>query len=270
MSALTLALLALVGTAAVFAVAFLLARRLGNFGLVDVVWALGFAPVAGFYAWASPGLPLRRGLIAAMAIIWSLRLGGYLAKRVLGHLAVEDGRYRQLRRDWAGDLGRRMFLFYQLQALLLVALATPFLLAAANPAPALHTLEFVALGFWVVAVAGETIADAQLAAFKRDAAQRGRVCDTGLWRWSRHPNYFFEWLAWVAFALVALPAPGGWLALGCPALMLHFLLRVTGIRYTEEQLLRSKGDAYRAYQQRTSAFVPWPPAAAPESPPLSP
>jgi steroid 5-alpha reductase family enzyme len=196
----------------------------------------------------------------AMATLWSLRLGLHLARRVLGHLDKEDARYGQLRRDWAVGFEFKMFGFFQLQALLLVLLATPFLLAAANPAPSFHPLEAVAVGLWLIAVFGEALADAQLAEFKRDPANRGRVCDAGLWRWSRHPNYFFEWLVWVAFALFALPSPGGWLALGCPALMLHFLLRVTGIRYTEEQLLRSKGDAYRAYQQRTSAFVPWPPA----------
>ncbi|HET7535122.1 MAG TPA: DUF1295 domain-containing protein [Candidatus Didemnitutus sp.] len=262
---LALVLFALAGAAAIFAIAFALARRVNNFGIVDVVWSLGFAPLAGLYAWASSGLPLRRTLIAAMAIMWSLRLGGHLARRVLGHLDVEDARYAQLRRDWAGRFELKMFDFFQLQALLLVVLATPFLLAAANPAPALHPLELAGVVLAALAVTGEAVADAQLAAFKRNPARRGQVCDVGLWRWSRHPNYFFEWLVWVAFALFALPAPHGWLALGSPVLMLHFLLRVTGIPYTEAQLLRSKGDAYRRYQQRTSAFFPWLPARPPTS-----
>jgi len=242
-----------------FALLFLVARRLNNFGIVDVAWSLGFAPLAAFYGHFGGGAFSRRLLITTMAGLWSLRLGGYLARRVLGHLQTEDGRYRQLRIDWASNLNARMFLFFQFQAVLLVALAVPFLLAASNPAPSLHPLEIVAAVLWLFSLFGETLADAQLAAFKRDPANRGRVCDSGLWRWSRHPNYFFEWLIWVAFALFALASPWGWLALYCPALMLFFLLKVTGVKYTEDQLLRSKGEPYRRYQERTSAFVPWPP-----------
>jgi steroid 5-alpha reductase family enzyme len=262
MTATALLCCALAAACVAFALVFLLARRLDNFGVVDVAWALGFAPVAVFYGCLAGGAGPRRVMITAMAVIWSGRLGGYLWRRVSGHHPVEDGRYRQLRRDWGANLNARMFQFFQFQALLLVLLSVPFLLAARNPAPALHPLELAGLALWVVALAGETLADAQLAAFKRNAANAGRVCDAGLWRWSRHPNYFFEWLVWVAFAVFALASPGGWIALSCPALMLFFLLKVTGIAYTEAQLLRSKGEAYRSYQQRTSAFVPWPPRTA--------
>jgi steroid 5-alpha reductase family enzyme len=259
MTAIALLCSALAVACAVFALVFLLARRLDNFGVVDIAWALGFAPVAIFYGCLAGGAPPRRLVITGMAVVWSGRLGGYLWRRVMSHHPVEDGRYRQLRCDWGANLNARMFQFFQFQALLLVLLSVPFLLAARNPAPGLHPLEFAGAVLWVVALAGETLADAQLAAFKRTAANAGRVCDAGLWRWSRHPNYFFEWLVWVAFAVFALASPWGWIALFCPALMLFFLLKVTGIAYTEAQLLRSKGAAYRAYQQRTSAFVPWPP-----------
>ena len=259
MSSPGLLLVALAAACAGFALLFLVAKRIDNFGIVDIAWALGFAPLAAFYGLFAGGAFPRRMLITAMAALWSLRLGGYLARRVLGHLHIEDGRYQQLRRDWAGNLNAKMFQFFQFQALVLAALSVPFLLAARNPAPALHPLELAAAGLWIVALLSETLADAQLAAFKRHPANRGRVCDAGLWRWSRHPNYFCEWLVWVAFALYALASPWGWVALYAPALMLFFLLKVTGIKYTEDQLLRSKGEAYRTYQQRTSAFVPWPP-----------
>jgi steroid 5-alpha reductase family enzyme len=259
MSTLLLLFFALATACAGFALLFFIARRLDNFGIVDIAWALGFVPMAILYGILGGGARPRRMLITAMAVLWSLRLGGYLARRVLGHLRTEDGRYQQLRRDWAERLNAKMFQFFQFQALLLVALSVPFLLAARNPAPGLHPLELAAAGMWLLALLGETLADSQLAAFKRDPANRGRVCDTGLWRCSRHPNYFCEWLVWVAFALFALASPWGWVALFCPALMLFFLLKVTGIKYTEDQLLRSKGEAYRAYQQRTSAFIPWPP-----------
>ena len=120
-----------------------------------------------------------------------------------------------------------------------------------------HGSEWFGFILWLVALGGETLADRQLAGFKADPSNRGKVCRTGLWRSSRHPNYFFEWLVWVSLFVVALPAPWGWITIFAPALMLFFLLRVTGIPYTEQQSLRSKGDAYRAYQRTTNAFFPW-------------
>ncbi|MBK9989616.1 MAG: DUF1295 domain-containing protein [Verrucomicrobia bacterium] len=259
MSTTNLILFALVAATTAFALLFLIARRLNNYGIVDVAWSLGFAPLAAFYGHFGGGAFPRKLLITVMAGVWSLRLGGYLARRVLGHLHTEDGRYRQLRQDWAANLNAKMFQFFQFQALLLVVLSAPFLIATRNPASTLHPLEIFAASLWLVALFGETLADAQLAAFKRAPANRGRVCDSGLWRWSRHPNYFFEWLIWVAFALFALASPWGWIALYCPVMMLFFLLKVTGVKYTEDQLLRSKGEPYRLYQLRTSAFFPWPP-----------
>ena len=105
---------------------------------------------------------------------------------------------------------------------------------------------------------GETAADRQLEKFREDPSQRGRTCRAGLWRYSRHPNYFFEWLMWMAYALFAIGSPPwGWLTLGCPAVMLYLLFKVTGIPATEAQALRSRGDDYRQYQQTTNIFVPW-------------
>jgi len=259
MSQPVLLLVTLAAAMVAFAVVYLIARRLDNFGVVDVAWSLAFGPVALFYGLAENGAPLRRILITTMAGLWSLRLGLHLARRVLGHLKVEDARYRQLRQEWGPQGGVRMFLFFQAQAGLVAVLSLPFALAAGNVRPGLGWCELAGVLLWCVAWAGEALADAQLAAFKRAPGNRGQVCATGLWAWSRHPNYFCEWLVWVAFALFAFDAPFGWTALVCPALMLHFLLRVTGIPYTEQQLLRSKGEAYAAYRARTSAFLPWPP-----------
>ncbi len=121
----------------------------------------------------------------------------------------------------------------------------------------MHPLEFAGAALWLIAISGEALADAQLAAFKRRASNKGRVCDAGLWRYSRHPNYFFEWLIWVAYFVFALGSPWGWVAIVGPASILYLLLRVTGIPMTEEQSIRSRGDAYRRYQQTTSAFIPW-------------
>jgi len=259
MTPLMLALVALAALCAGFAALYLVARRIDNYGIVDIAWSYAFGAMAAGYALGGAGWPVRRALIGAMAVLWSARLGTHLAVRVLGHHPVEDGRYLQLRRDWAANFAAKMFGFFQLQAASVVLLGAAFVLACVNPTPTLHPLEVAGVAVWLLALTGEALADAQLAAFKRRPESRGRVCDAGLWRYSRHPNYFFEWLIWVAYALFALGSPWGWLGLIGPASILFLLLRVTGIPMTEEQSLRSRGDAYRRYQQTTSAFVPWPP-----------
>jgi steroid 5-alpha reductase family enzyme len=204
------------------------------------------------------GHPPRRLLIGGMTLLWSLRLAGYLYRRVVvQHRGIEDGRYAQRRQEWAPRANRRFFWFFELQALLNLVLAAPLFLAAANPAPSVHPLEWAALALWAVALAGESLADRQLDAFRRDPANRGKTCRAGLWRYSRHPNYFFEWLVWVAYFVFALASPWGWATVYCPALMLTFLFRVTGIPATEAQALKSRGDDYREYQRTTSAFFPW-------------
>jgi len=241
-----------------FALFYVLARRINNYGIVDVVWSYAFAFLAGFYALAGQGWPVRRALIAAMVGVWSVRLGTHLLIRVAGHHPTEDTRYVQLRQDWAARFGPKMFGFFQLQAGSVVVLGVAFLFPALNPTPHVHGLELAGVGLWLLAISGEALADAQLAAFKRDPANRGQVCDRGLWRYSRHPNYFFEWLIWVAYFLFALASPLGWIAVLGPAGILYLLLRVTGIPMAEQQSLRSKGDAYRRYQAVTSPFVPLP------------
>jgi steroid 5-alpha reductase family enzyme len=263
MMALPLVLIALGSLCVVFALLYLVARRMDNYGIVDIAWSYAFGALAAFYALLGPGWPVRRALIAAMAVVWSARLGTHLYIRVLGHHPVEDGRYQQLRKDWAANFVSRMFGFFQMQAASVVLLGAAFLVVCLNPAPGLQPLELAGAALWLVAISGESLADAQLAAFKRKSTERGRVCDAGLWHYSRHPNYFFEWLIWVAYFLFALASPWGWVAIIGPASILYLLLRVTGIPMTEEQSLRSRGDAYRRYQQTTSAFVPWPPRRRP-------
>ena len=257
MSALSLLLTALAALCVAFALLYLVARRIDNYGIVDIAWSYAFAALATFYALAGPGWPLRRALIASLAVVWSLRLGTHLAIRVIGHHPTEDGRYIQLRKDWAGNFVPKMFGFFQLQAGTVVLLGAAFILAALNPTPALHPLEYVGAALWLLAISGEALADAQLAAFKKNPVHKGQVCAVGLWRYSRHPNYFFEWLIWVSFFIFSLASPYGWIAFIGPASILYLLLRVTGIPLTEEQSLRSRGDAYRRYQQTTSAFIPW-------------
>jgi len=256
-TAASLGLTALLALGGAFALLYGAARRIDNYGIVDIAWAYAFGALASFYALFGPGWPARRALIAAMVLTWSARLGTHLFVRVMGHHPREDGRYVRLRRDWAAGFGPKMFGFFQLQAFSVVVLGAAFLVACFNPAPALHSLEVAGAALWLVALSGEALADAQLAAFKRRAVNDGRVCDAGLWRYSRHPNYFFEWLIWVGYFVFALGSPWGGVAIIGPAGILYLLLRVTGIPMTEEQSIRSRGDAYRRYQQTTRAFVPW-------------
>jgi len=234
----------------------LLQVRSRNAGWVDVGWALGLAVVALLAAFQGPAPVSRRLLVGVLGGLHGLRLGLHLWRRVAAE-AQEDGRYQTIRANWSTQVNAKFFVFFQAQALLDVLLGVPFLLAAWNPSPSLHLLEGIALGIWLIAWAGEALADAQLRRFKARPESRGRTCRDGLWRFSRHPNYFFEWLVWVAYALLALTAPWGWAALACPVLMLYFLLRVTGIPATEAQALRSRGEDYARYQRETSAFIPW-------------
>lgn len=229
-----------------------------NAAIVDAGWSAGLAILGILYAAMGQAPAQRRFLIGTMSAVWGLRLAVHLlVDRIVGE--PEEGRYQQLRRDWRTHVAFKFLLFFEFQALLCVVLSVPFYLATQNTAPSLSWTELGAAVLWLIAIAGESLADRQLAAFKRDPENRGKTCRAGLWSWSRHPNYFFEWLIWVAFALFAVTAPWGWIGVLAPVLMLYFLFRVTGIPATEEQALRSRGDDYRRYQQTTSAFFPLPP-----------
>lgn len=232
-----------------------------NAAIVDVGWAAGLALLAIYYAYAGPGYSARRYAVATMAGIWGLRLATYLLfTRVVGQ--PEEGRYVQLRKEWKTNLPLRFLFFFEFQALLDVMLSLPFLLACLDGRTPLGIFEKIAGAIWIVGIVGEALADAQLSRFKKDPANKGKLCRAGLWNYSRHPNYFFEWLIWVGYATFAIASPWGWLAILSPALILYFLLRVTGIPATEEQALRSRGDQYREYQKTTSAFIPWFPKKA--------
>jgi steroid 5-alpha reductase family enzyme len=254
----TLALV-IVGTlsvAALMLVLWLIHLRTGNAAIVDAGWAAGIAVLAILDSALGGGYWLRSAILAVMAGIWGCRLATYLLlTRVIGH--PEEGRYRELRREWKTNIPLKFLLFFEFQALLCVVLSVPFLAAARNPNPAISPLEWTAVGLWALAMLGETIADAQLNKFKLDPSNKGRTCQTGLWRYSRHPNYFFESVIWIAFALYALNSTGGYWGLASPVLILYFVLRVTGIPATEAQAVRTRGDEYRRYQQTTSAFIPW-------------
>ena len=253
----TLLLLGTLLVAAVMYGLWLLGLKNHNFSYVDIGWSVNFALLGVLYAALAPGDLTRRLIIAALFSAHGLRLGWHLAKRIIGE--PEEGRYQQLRKEWGkrGNLNLKFLAFFEFQAALNAFLTLPMLIVSYNRTPAIQPLEMLGIALFVIGIVGESTADAQLAAFKRNPANQGGVCDVGLWHYSRHPNYFFEWLIWIAYAVFALASPHGWIALAMPVLMLHFLINVTGVRATEEQALRTKGERYRAYQSRTSSFIPW-------------
>lgn len=239
------------------ALAWALQVRIRNASHVDAAWAILIACAALIYALLADGDGGHRVLAAALASIWGFRLGLYLlVDRVLGK--EEDGRYQALRAKWGERANRRFFWFFQLQAAFVVLFSLPYALIAQDPRDGLGALEWAGTGVWATGNAGAIVADRQLARWRANPANTGKTLRTGLWAWSRHPNYVFELVTWCGVALVASAAPWGWTAWIVPAVLLYLLFRVTGIPATEAQALRSRPD-YAEYQRATSVFVPLPP-----------
>jgi steroid 5-alpha reductase family enzyme len=244
--------------------AWLVQQRTGNSGWVDTIWTFSVGVVgAGSALWpvagASPNA--RQWLVAGLVAIWSLRLGLHIAVRSAE--ITDDPRYAAFAADWGRDAPRKMFLFLQNQGFGSIPLVFAIFLAARFPDPALRLQDYLGVLILFTGIAGEALADAQLKQFRERPANQGRVCDAGLWRWSRHPNYFFEWLGWLAYPVIAIAPDYGWgfASLLAPLFMYWILVHVTGIPPLEAQMLRSRGDRYRDYQSRTSAFFPLPPQA---------
>jgi steroid 5-alpha reductase family enzyme len=246
----------------VMATAWAVQRRTGQAAWADAFWSLGLGAAGIGVALAGPeaGTSPRQWLVAVLIGLWGLRLGWHIAARAAR--GPEDARYARLRQEWGPDFQRRLFWFLQLQAGAAAFLAGTILLAAHRPA-ALGIQDLLAALLLLVAVAGETLADRQLAAFKADKRNHGQVADRGLWAWSRHPNYFFEWLSWCAWALFAIDVSGswpwGWLALSGPAYIFWLLTRVSGIPLLEAHMRRTRPQAFERYARRTNAFFPGPP-----------
>ncbi len=244
--------------------AWLVWRSTRNSGWVDTVWTFGLGAVgvacAGA-AWLVSGAAARPVLIAVLIVAWSLRLGLHIATRTAG--ITDDPRYAVLIRGWGAKAERQMFWLLQKQALVSIPLALAMLLAAWNPAPSLRIQDFVGALVLVIGIVGEAIADTQLRRFKSDTANRNKVCDQGLWAWSRHPNYFFEWFGWLAYPLIAIDFTGsylfGFVALAGPACMYWLLVHVSGIPPLEAHMIKKRPDEFRAYRARTNVFFPAPP-----------
>jgi steroid 5-alpha reductase family enzyme len=248
----------------VMAAAWHVQQTSGNSGWVDVSWTFGVggtAVLAALFPLTQAAWPSWRSLaVAALAAIWSLRLGLHIVARTRSE--GDDPRYRALAEHWQSEARRRMLWFLQQQAAVGALLAISIGLAAHNPDPSPRIQDVVGLLLLAGALVGEQVADAQLHRFRAAARGRNAVCDLGLWHWSRHPNYFFEWLAWLAYPAIAIDLSGynpyGWLALAAPACMYWVLVHVSGIPPLEAHMLRTRGDVFRAYQRRTRPFLPLP------------
>lgn len=258
-------LLAAVFLSGAMSFAWALAWRTGQSGWVDTIWSLAVG-VAGVLVVLVPvlvggeELTSRRILAASLVALWSLRLGLSIARRTLK--GGDDPRYKKLKEEWGSDAPRQLFRFLQIQAAAGFILAAAVFAATRNPDPALGLADLLAALLLIVSIAGATTADWQLERFKADPANRGGLCEVGLWAYSRHPNYFFEWLGWCAYPIFALGSgllsPWFALSLAAPALMYWVLVYASGIPPLEEHMLRSRGDAFRAYQRRVNAFWPGP------------
>lgn len=243
--------------------AFFVERRTGNSGWIDVTWSFGLGAVAA----AGALLPFaeapmaRRLLVAALAAAWALRLGLHIASRTRG--ITDDPRYAAMRKSYGDKVAAGMFRLLQIQAVAAIPLGLAIVLAAHRPGP-LDVIDLLGVAVFAAGIVGGGLADRQLRDFAADPANRGRICDVGLWRYSRHPNYFFECVLWASFAVIAFQPgayPSGLVALLAPLTMTVLLTRISGIPPLEDHMVGKYGEAYRAYQARTSAFVPLPPRA---------
>jgi steroid 5-alpha reductase family enzyme len=253
-----LLILLAIALSAIMTGAWAIQRATGSSGWIDTIWsfAVGIGGIA--VAMFTEGDAARRAIVFAIVAAWSLRLGLHIAARTRG--AGEDPRYAKLIEEWGASASLRLWLFLQVQAVAAFVLVLAVHLAAANSSPFPGVLDFLALAVAVAAIAGETISDRQLAAFRRTPEARSGVMERGLWRYSRHPNYFFEWLFWCAWPLMAFQLPLGWswLALLAPIQMYWLLVHVSGIPPLEQHMLASRGEKFRALQARVNAFFPGP------------
>jgi steroid 5-alpha reductase family enzyme len=242
-------------------------RATGSSGWIDTIWsfAVGLGGMAA--AILADGDAGRRATVFILIAIWSIRLGSHIGARTRG--GGEDPRYAKFIEEWGASAAVKLFVFLQVQALAAFILVLAVAVAVANPALFPRPLDIIAIVIAIVAIGGEALADAQLARFRKSPEAKASVCETGLWRYSRHPNYFFEWLGWCAWLFFALDFSGrfawGWLAVLAPMLMYWLLVHVSGIPPLEDHMLRSRGEKFRALQRRVNAFFPGPRSAVDNS-----
>jgi steroid 5-alpha reductase family enzyme len=260
-----LTLHALIAMTAVMVAAWAFGLATKNGGWTDVFWSAGSGVTLAASALLVEHHPIsaRQWLVAAMAFLWGLRLFAYLAPRVASH--PEDVRYAKFRQDFGRNYPIRMLFVTLPQAPATALLALTVIIAASRPDPGLDLRDYAGLALFAVALVGEYVSDEQMRRFRANPANKGQVIETGFWAWSRHPNYFFQWLGWLAYPIIGLdPArPLTWLVFSAAAVMYGLLRYVSGVPPLEAQMLKSRGEKFRKYQERVSVFFPLPPKRVP-------
>jgi steroid 5-alpha reductase family enzyme len=238
-------------------------KAVDNSGWIDVFWTYGTGIAGAAVAlWPMPDAAWpfpRQLLVAILVVVWAGRLGTYVMLRVMN--SAEDARYVRYKKAWGKGYQTKLYGFILPQALITALLTISIMGAAWRGSHALDWRDAAGVAILAIAIGGESLADRQLAAFKRGATRKGAINDRGLWGWSRHPNYFFEWFGWLAYPVIAfdLAQPTTWLTWLAPVAMFGVLRFMTGVPPLEASMTESRGDAYRQYQARTSAFFLLPP-----------
>lgn len=241
----------------VFVLLWALLGRAGRSGWADFAWAAAIAIAGSYFAFASEGWGPRRIAVAALALTWGGRLALHLGRRLSRE--GEDGRYIAMAESLGTSYRSFMLGFFLLQAFMAWVFSLPFFVLAQSSATEFRSAEIFGLLLWLLSLGGNSLADRQLARWKADARNHGKTCRVGMWSWSRHPNYFFEWLIWCAYPVMAIGTPALPWAIGVAAFMFVMVRFISGVPYTEQQAVRSRGDDYRDYQASVSPFFPLPP-----------
>ncbi len=251
-------LIALLAVAGLMVTTWVISLVRRDASIVDIAWGLGFVVVAWATFATGDGYETRALLVTAMVTAWGLRLAGYLAWRNLGK--GEDFRYRRMRAQYGARFPIvSLFTVFGLQGVLMLVISLPVQAANSAGTPAhLTALDWLGLAVWLVGVAFEGVADIQLARFKANPANAGAVMDRGLWKYSRHPNYFGDALAWWGVFLLAASNTGSWWVIASPIVMTILLTRVSGVPLLEKSLVKRR-PGYAEYVARTSSFIPRPP-----------
>ncbi|TRO82296.1 DUF1295 domain-containing protein [Trichloromonas acetexigens] len=235
---------------------FIAAQVRGRNDIADVAWGLGFILAAGVSLVVAGVYPPRGLLVSALVLVWGIRLAAHIHSRDRGK--GEDKRYRKWREEWGKWFVLRSFLqVFMLQGVLLVMVALPVIFVNQAPPVPLGWFDLLGLAIWLTGFTFETVGDRQLLNFIRDPANKGKLMTSGLWRYTRHPNYFGEVTLWWGIWLMTLALPGGWLTIIGPITITFLILQVSGIPMLEKHY-EDRAD-FQEYKRRTSAFFPLPP-----------
>jgi steroid 5-alpha reductase family enzyme len=250
-------LVAAITISCVMVATWLVSLVLKNASIVDIVWGLGFVITSWVLALTIDGDSTRQILLAVMVGLWGLRLGGYLAKRNIGH--GEDWRYKAMRKKKGARFGLiSLVTVFGLQGVLMWIVSLPVMFGNSDATPGVGPLAVIGVMVWAVGLSFEAIGDWQLVQFKKDPNNAGKVMQTGLWSLTRHPNYFGDALLWWGIGIVGAETGSGVIGFIGPVVMTVLLLRVSGVPMLERSLMKRR-EGYAEYAARTSSFIPRPP-----------